>query len=580
MENVFITLLNLSITASYLIIAVILLRFVLFKAPKWINCLLWAVVGMRLALPFSLESALSLVPSAEPIPNDITISPTPHINTGIGYVNSTVNPIITEAFTPEPSQSANPLQIVFFVAAVVWLVGLCTMTLWGTVSYMRLKHRVAPSLLVRENIYFCDEISSPFILGIFKPRIYLPSTTTVCDMRHVVAHEKAHIARKDFIWKPLGFLILSVYWFNPLCWIAYILFCRDIEKACDEKAIGKMESGERSEYSSALLSCSVKQFGISACPLAFGEVGVKSRIKSILNYKKPAFWIIIVALVAAIALAVTFLTMPPSDVIDTPTLKFGNTDTDKMSEKQKELYEKYPEYFGLDATNGLDVYVWQLAEHNYNFGLKPHSDTPLGFISTELMSLKSASAYDMRLILQTYDISRDEITIIPWQNPISSYIGDIWFIKEGEDAVKERMDYIEIIEYMLFDKVYLNPEGLMGYIPNGPFLYDTMTFDVDGDGADEVCTLEYGRTSGLFTFIFSAYDENGNVKYRTVINSQWYDDLSFKLCDDGVVRVQGVNQLGEVHLFDIVIKDGGDVWLIGEGGQIIGDLAFYTYPVS
>ena len=154
MENVFITLLNLSITASYLIIAVILLRFVLFKAPKWINCLLWAVVGMRLVLPFSLESALSLIPSAEPIPNDITISPTPHINTGIGYVNSTVNPIITEAFTPEPSQSANPLQIVFFVAAVVWLVGLCAMTLWGTVSYMRLKRRVAHSLLVRDNIYF------------------------------------------------------------------------------------------------------------------------------------------------------------------------------------------------------------------------------------------------------------------------------------------------------------------------------------------------------------------------------------------------------------------------------------------
>ncbi len=576
MENVFITLLNLSINASYLIIAVILLRFALFKAPKWINCLLWGAVGLRLAIPLKLESILSLIPSPEPIPQDIALSPTPQINTGIPYVNNAVNPIITESFTPEPTASANPLQIIIPIAAIVWLIGVGIMLLWGVISYLRLKHRTVPSLLLRDNVYLCDSISSPFILGIFSPRVYLPSLVAESDAAHVIAHERAHLARRDHIWKPLGFIILAAYWFDPLCWIAYILFCRDIEKACDEKVIRNMQCDERKEYSSALLSCSAKRFSVSACPLAFGEIGVRSRIKSILNYKKPAFWIIVVSIVLAAGLCIGFLTTPPKTP-EIPSIT-GNTDTGKMNERQKELFEQFPEYFGLDATNGLDVYVWQMAEGSFSFGVKPHSDEPLGWQSTELYKLRSVGAYDMRLILQTYDISRDEIMIIPWQMPHSSYIADIWVIKEGEDAVAERESYISSIEYMLFDKVYLDPDGLMGYIPSNR-LYDTMTFDVDGDGADEACTLEYGRTSGLFTFIFSAYDQNGNIKYLTVINSQWYD-LSFKLCDDGVVRVQGIDQLGDVHLFDIVIKDGGDIWLIGEGGQIIGDLAFYTYPVS
>ena len=574
MENLFITLLNLSITASYLIIAVILLRFALFKAPKWINCLLWAVVGIRLVLPFSLESVLSLVPSAEPIPQDIAISPTPQVNTGIEYVNSAINPIISTTFAPEPTASANPLQIIIPIAAIIWLCGIGAMLLWGAISYLRLKRRVAPSLCSRDNIYLCDNISSPFILGVFSPRIYLPSDISESDSHHVVAHEIAHLARRDHIFKPLGFLILSVYWFNPLCWIAYILFCRDIEKACDERVISKMAIDCRCEYSSALLSCSARHFGVSACPLAFGEVGVKSRIKSILNYKKPAFWIIIVALVAAVAVAVAFLTMPPSDLADDIVQNLGNTDTDKMTDKQKELYEKYPEYFGLDATNGLDVYVWQLAEHNYNFGLKPHSDTPLGWQSTELYKLKGAAAYEMQEILKSYDISRDEITIVPWQNPFSSYIADIWIIVDGEDAAVKREAYIALVEDMIYGRIYSDNESHVRPDPDTPSTldypyYDTIVFDIDSDGADEVCTLEYGRTSGLFTFIFNADDLLGNEKYSTTFYSIVYD-LSFKLCDDGVVRVQGVDQLGEVHLYDIKVK-GSEIWLYNEDGQYIGD---------
>jgi beta-lactamase regulating signal transducer with metallopeptidase domain len=289
MENVFLHLLNLSITAGYIILAVILLRLMLFKAPKWINCLLWAVVGLRLAIPFSIESIFSLIPSAEPIPADIMVSPMPQIHTGIGAINRVVNPIIQHSFTPAHGTSSNPLQHWVLTAAIIWGIGLCAILLYGTVSYFRLKSRVSASINLHDNVYCCDNISSPFILGIFCPRIYIPSAMSEEEARLVIAHENAHLARKDHIFKPLGFLFLAVYWFSPLVWVAYILFCRDVEKACDERVISNMDTDGRKKYSEALLNCSIRRFTLGACPLAFGEVGVKSRIKAILNIKSPLF---------------------------------------------------------------------------------------------------------------------------------------------------------------------------------------------------------------------------------------------------------------------------------------------------
>ena len=233
MEDLFLHLLNLSITASYIVLAVILLRLLLFKTPKWINCLLWAVVAIRLILPFSIESILSLIPSAEPIPQDIMLSPTPQINTGIEVFNSAVNPIIEQIYTPDPATSANPLQISFAIWSCVWLIGIAAMLIWSAISYLRLRKRTAPSILLRDNVYFCDHIGFPFILGVFRPRIYLPSNLDEEETRHVIAHERAHLQRKDHLWKPIGFLLLAIYWFNPLLWLAYILLCRDIEAACE-----------------------------------------------------------------------------------------------------------------------------------------------------------------------------------------------------------------------------------------------------------------------------------------------------------------------------------------------------------
>ena len=313
MSKVFLKLLNLSITASWLILAVVIIRPLLKKTPKWINCALWALVALRLVCPFSFESALSLIPSSETIPYDIAMQNTPTIDTGISGVNQVINPMIANNFTPDPLTSANPLQILIPVVSVLWLVGMAALLLYALISYLRLKKSVGASIAIKDNIMACDDVKSPFILGIMKPVIYVPSSMTGETLDCVINHETAHIKRHDHWWKPLGYLLLTVYWFNPLCWLAYVLLCRDIEMACDEKVIRDMDRNEKAAYSQALLNCNFPRKRIAACPLAFGEVGVKERVKSVLNYKKPAFWIIIVAVIACVAVAVCFLTNPKRD---------------------------------------------------------------------------------------------------------------------------------------------------------------------------------------------------------------------------------------------------------------------------
>ncbi len=311
MENIFLHLVNMSITAGWIALAVIVLRLFLKKAPKWITVLLWGLVGLRLILPVSIESVLSLIPSAETIPPEIVYSDTPQIHSGVEFFNSAVNPVISDSLAPSGElTSINPVQVLLFIATIVWLIGVAGMLIYTLISYLRLRYKVNVSMSIEKNTYICDDINTPFILGIIKPKIYLPSNLTNAEQEYVLQHEKAHIKRKDHLIKPIGFLLLSVYWFNPLLWIAYVLLCRDIELACDEKVIKDMGVECRKEYSAALLNCSVPRRMISACPLAFGEVSVKQRIKSVLNYKKPAFWISIVAIVLCIALSVGFLTNP------------------------------------------------------------------------------------------------------------------------------------------------------------------------------------------------------------------------------------------------------------------------------
>ena len=312
MAAVFLKLLNLSISASWLVLAVLVLRLVSKRSPKWMNVLLWGMVALRLMLPFSIESALSLIPSAETLsPEVVRFDPAPTITSGVEFIDNAVNPSLSESFAAAPLASVNPLYVWTYLAGWVWLIGLGAMLLYALVSYLRLRRRVSVSLCVRENIYLCDAISSPFILGVVKPRIYLPSGLDEVQRQNVLSHERAHLARRDHWWKPLGFALLAVYWFNPVLWLAYALLCRDIELACDERVIRTMDESAVKTYSTVLLACSMPRKAVITCPLAFGEVGVKERVRNALHYKKPAFWVVAASVTVCIVVAVCFLTNPP-----------------------------------------------------------------------------------------------------------------------------------------------------------------------------------------------------------------------------------------------------------------------------
>ena len=313
MEALFLKILNMSISAGWLIAFVFVLRLLFKKLPKSFNYILWALVAIRLICPFTIESALSLIPSAETVPQEILHTSTPAIHTGIEPLNTYVNPMITESLAPEVGASVNPMQVVTFVASILWITGIVVMLLYMGISYLMLRRKVRASMHMQENVWLCDEIDSPFILGMIRPRIYLHSDIEEGQIPYIMAHEKEHLKYRDYLWKPLGFLILAIHWFNPLVWLSYILMCRDMELACDERVIQSMDVDEKKKYSNVLLSCSAKRRVISACPVAFGEVGVKQRIKSVVNYKKPAFWIICVAFVVCVVSGVCFLTNPKED---------------------------------------------------------------------------------------------------------------------------------------------------------------------------------------------------------------------------------------------------------------------------
>lgn len=314
MAAVFLKLLNLSISASWLVLAVLVLRLVSKRSPKWMNVLLWGIVALRLVLPFSVESALSLIPSAETVsPAAVQFDPAPTITSGVSVIDNAVNPSLSEHFSAVSTASVNPLYVWTEIAGWVWLIGLGAMLLYALVSYLRLRRRVSVSLPIQDHIYLCDAISSPFILGVVKPHIYLPSGLDEVQRQNVLSHERAHLARRDHWWKPLGFALLAVYWFNPVLWLAYALLCRDIELACDERVIRTMDESAVKTYSTVLLACSMLRKAAITCPLAFGEVGVKERVKNALHYKKPAFWVVAASVAVCVVVAVCFLTNPPTD---------------------------------------------------------------------------------------------------------------------------------------------------------------------------------------------------------------------------------------------------------------------------
>ena len=313
MDDVFLKLVNLSISASWLILAVLVLRFVLKKAPKWVMPLLWGVVALRLVCLFSIESALSLIPSAETIPSEIVTETREPVLYEQATLDIVTNPTLPSAAEVPVGVSRQQAQVDFNIYSVLWLAGMAALLVHALVSAGKLKRKLATAILLRDNIYESEFVDSPFVFGVVKPNIYLPMHMDEGTAAYVIAHERAHLARRDHWWKVLGYLVLALHWFNPLVWVAYILFCRDIELACDEKVVKGLDGAARADYSQALLSCAAPKRAVAACPLAFGEGNIKTRVKSALHYKKPAFWVAAAAVLAVVIMAVCFLTNPRSE---------------------------------------------------------------------------------------------------------------------------------------------------------------------------------------------------------------------------------------------------------------------------
>lgn len=329
MQELFLELVKLSLIGSLFAAAVMLVRLIFRKAPKWLICLLWGVVALRLICPASIESDFSLVPDRIASGQIITTVGEGYIGdvdiiyeNNAGYSNAVEagrQPIYSNGgyyVVTEKDSLEAPKTIggtVYPILSWIWVTGVALMLTYTAVSYLALRKKMEEATNLQNNIWQSEQVDSPFVLGFTKPRIYLPYAISGSDMVCVIAHEQAHIQRKDHWWKPIGFVLLSIHWLNPVLWLAYVLLCRDIEAACDEKVIAHMDKEEMRAYSTALFHCSVHRSRIAACPLAFGEIGVKERIKHVMNYKKPAFWIILLVVVISAAVGLLLLTNPISD---------------------------------------------------------------------------------------------------------------------------------------------------------------------------------------------------------------------------------------------------------------------------
>lgn len=451
MTDVFLNLVNRSIAAGWLVLAVLLLRPLLKSAPKSFRCILWGLVGLRLICPFSIQSIFSLVPTAQTISRDILYAQAPAIHSGVETVDRVVNTTVMESLAPQAGASVNPIQIWLTLAAAIWLLGIAALLLYATLTYFCLRRDVRASLSVGDGVYLCDYIRSPFILGIAVPRIYLPSSLPPVDSAMVLSHEKMHIRRRDHWWKPIGYGLLVIYWFHPLIWVAYILFCRDIELACDEAVIRNLSAPDKKAYSNALLHCSVPRFRVAACPLAFGESAVKERIKAVLNYKKPGFWVLLTAAAACVLTVVCFLTDPktesPGSPGDSPALA-SPTETSVMDveeiqtgantapSSQDDFWEKG--YGPCDVT-----WVWN-AHFQLPDGWKLSKSTGTGYNNTHVLSEVGFSPVDADsgdITLQYVDLYYYEHIFLPSVAsghtasylPIPPLITGICYTPEGSD---------------------------------------------------------------------------------------------------------------------------------------------------
>ena len=612
MNEVFLKIFNMSMTAVLLIVAVILLRLLFKKAPKWISCLLWAIVAVRLLCPITFESPMSVLPTAEPVKTSIVTS-SPYVESGVTIVDSVANDILRRGNVNDPNSyehtqdpadptkdTATPKKVIVTLsaAAAVWIAGTMGFVVYGVVSYVRLRKTVAASVRLYDNVMLCDEIDQPFILGIVKPVIYLPSGLDEKSQEYVLEHEKAHLARHDHWWKPLGFALLAVHWFNPLCWVAYVLFGRDIELACDEKAVRDMDRTDKAGYMQTLLRLSVPGKLVSACPVAFAEIGVKQRVKSILNYKKPAFWLIATGVVCCAAVSGCFLTNPTTkdDVITSSDIKIRESETvadDKVTDESgpvnitSDSSEKTVKF----ATSEGGVYSLSFKNEDIKPGNTLRVTLEDGRV-VEIKLLDENGSGDYTEQIETVLKAMDDQNTSDAKTYTLEFIGDI----DNKEAVIDQVEKVvkslpvqdkdsdkTITTYdVIFegdidgngtkDKVLLNKHGEYGegewYLElNGEEIYtgkfDMETdvkflsySDINKDGKDEIIMFLEPHTNSLPYMKYVVLEKNGS-EWKALQNSDEFgmtDDngdpnnsfpIKVKVGDDrktGVITIDGTDK--------------------------------------
>ena len=552
MTELFLDIVNMSISAGWLVLAVLALRLILKKAPKWVNVLLWGIVAVRLICPFSIESALSLIPSKETISPEIMMDWTPEISTGIEQLDQVVNPVISTSFAPNPGTSANPLQILIPVAANLWLLGVLVLLAYTAISYLTLRHKLRTAVILRDNIFQCETVSSPFVLGIFKPKIFLPYSMDGNNLNHVVAHEQAHIKRRDHWWKPLGFLLLTVHWFNPLMWVAYILLCRDIELACDEKVIAELGNEQRADYTQALVACAVNRRMIAACPLAFGEVGVKERIRSVMNYKKPTFWIIVTALVVCVVVAVCFLTNPKD--IKTPMHIIDTLSTEDVQWSQITIWEDESTHILLTDEQIQDLMgiLKDLDDRDFlrSRGIERNVSLMINCGEIELLLHWDGEYTAFYFDAATHELVDQEYCYVK-SNELNLFLSQFYPIQVGTSRPEVKwFDYTENPSNMSYDrelKIRLEdfpgitfkytPHGIVAAGEDEASADETMLIsglpvwsayfcDLTGDGKPEICSqVSYG--SGIIDNRVIIFDYANGVSYK--LEDRGYHDYYLRM---------------------------------------------------
>lgn len=514
MEMIFLNVFNRSLAAGWLILAVIVVRFLLKKAPRRLSCVLWAVVAVRLLCPFFPASSFSLIPSGETISAEaVRFAPAPAIDSGIPALNEALNPMIGERFAPAPGTSVNPLYIWTAIAGIVWLVGVAVMAGYALLGSLRMRSVVREAVPLEsgaalpDNVWLCDAVRSPFILGIVRPKIYLPSGITREQMLCILAHEQAHVERLDHCLKPFGWLLLSVYWFHPLVWIAYMLFCRDLELACDEKVVGGMDLDGRKAYSHALLACSLQRKMIFSYPLAFGEIGVRERVKGILHYRKPAGWLAAVAVLACAAVAVCFLT-DPKEKADDSKIRYLDQWYSR-SDLSAETIAWLEWYNGLSAEEQLAV------------SSVPHD-------------LYDQAGYGGRadVAVETVDAEHDAVGAEDMPDNAKDYMDtgqDSGGTEDKSDSVKEHMNAGQ------------DSGGTEDMSDNAGIAVDTVQA---GEGAEDPA-IHTGTLSAAF-----------GIPLQLPGNEGWIQDIEYRQPDGNTVEVEYWDDIAEADCRMTAVRDG------------------------